>query len=451
MSYKPDPNKNVNLTVNGIPVTVPEGTRILEAAKKVNVSIPVLCDHPELCKRALCRICMVEYDSRGKPVTACGNDVWEGVNIVTNSERLFQIRKTILEMILAVHPQDCLTCVRNTNCELQKLAAEYDISSASFENEAKKNPKIIENDTIVRDMDKCVKCNRCVEVCQEIQTIRAINTSHRSHEYEICTAYKQTLSDTPCVFCGGCAAICPVGAICGHDQTDEIRSVFDDSSIKKIAQVTPALVSALQREFPAVTMGKIISAIRMLGFDKVYDAMAAINAIGSELGEEVQARKKSGKKLPIICGCTEGASRFIKHSYPELADNLSVGKSFKQQFASLTGEKQAVYISFVLCIAQKYKASSANAGDKMNFALSTKEFVRMIKLAGIMIETLPEGQFDSVNVPKGSAHPVRAFKKETVHGYAQARKVMETILAGKCDADVVEIMSCPAGKGCSTP
>jgi len=379
--------------------------------------------------------------------------VWEGVNVITNNERLFNIRKTILEMILADHPQDCLSCIRNTKCELQKLAYTHCISETPFENESGTKPKIIEADTIVRDMDKCVKCNRCVEVCQEHQTIRAINTSHRSHEYEICTAYKQPLEETPCVFCGGCAAICPVGAIYEHDQTPEVWKALNDSSIKTMAQVAPALVSVMERELGvSLTIGKVVAALKMLGFKKVYEARIAINAISSEISNEVKSRKD---KLPVISGCADGVTRFIKQSYPDLETNLTASKNLRQMFSSLfkagfakeagVDVSKIVSVLLVPCLTQKYSAKP----DKTDFAISAKEFSRMIKLSGIMIETLPDEPFDVVNcdLPK-QADPV---KKLVVHGYANARKVMEDIRSGKCETQWVEIMSCPEGKGCVKP
>lgn len=219
--HKPDPNVKVNLTINGTPVTVPEGTRILEAAKQANVKIPTLCEHPDLCKRGLCRICVVEADGRGKLIAACANDVWEGVKIVTNNLRLLNIRKTIVELILANHPQDCLTCVRNTKCELQTLAAEMNIRKVPYESVVQQEKEIAEegkNDkgeivTLVRDMDKCVKCCRCVEACQNVEKIGAINTSYRSKNFSITTPFNQSLKESNCNMCGKCAEVCPVGAI----------------------------------------------------------------------------------------------------------------------------------------------------------------------------------------------------------------------------------------------
>ena len=455
--HQPDPNKSVTLTIDGISVTVPEGTRILEAAKKVNVSIPTLCEHPELCKRALCRICVVEADGRGKLIAACANDVWEGVSIVTTNQRLLNIRKTIIELILANHPQDCLSCIRNKKCELQSLALSFGVGGSLFDNDAERQTQI-ESETLVRDMDKCVKCGRCVEVCQEVQTIRAINTSHRSYEYEISTPYKQALKDGPCVFCGSCAAVCPVGAIYEHDQTAEVRAALNDSNRKVIAQISPSLAVAVNDELglaaDTVTTGKLTAAIKLLGFDKVFDANIAVNAVNSELANEVQERKNNSRTtLPVISGCSAGVANFVKNFYPDLANHLTTVKSPRQIFVSFIKSRYAnqaginlssvTSVFFVPCIAQKY---DVGVKEKNDFALTAGELARMLKLAGIVIETLPEEPFNSVDVdlPKQNS-PV---KKETIHGYAQAREVMEAIREGKCDAEWVEILNCQEHHSC---
>jgi ferredoxin len=447
MSHKPDPNKNVNLTIDGVPVTVPEGTRILEAAKKANVKIPTLCEHPDLCKRAICRICVVECDGRGKLVAACANDVWEGVSVVTNSLRLFDIRKTILELILANHPQDCLSCVRNTNCELQSLAEEYGIRSSSFGRNDGGGKPVIESETIVRDMEKCVKCGRCVEVCQEEQAIRAINTSHRSHEYGISAPYNQALEESACVFCGRCAEVCPVGAIYEHDRTAEVWASLNDSGRRTIAQVSPGLVLNDGGNTGLITTGKIITALKLLGFDKVYDANVLAEISNSELNEELQKRissggKLSGSKLPLISGNSEGFSRFVKNFFPALADNLAAGRNPRRIFAEVikgeyaSAEKADIScvlsVSFVPGIAGKYGKTG-----KMDIAVTAAELARMIKLAGLDISGLTESSFDAVKItpPKGD----NSALKETICGFAPARKALEDVCEGRSTSKWVEI------------
>jgi len=447
MSHKPDPSKSVNLTIDGVRVTVPEGTRILEAAKKANVKISTLCEHPDLCKRAICRICVVECDGRGKLAAACANDVWEGVSVVTNSLRLFDIRKTILELILANHPQDCLSCVRNTKCELQSLAEAYGIRGSSFGRNDGGGKPVIESETIVRDMEKCVKCGRCVEACQEEQTIRAINTSRRSHEYGISAPYNQALEESACVFCGRCAEVCPVGAIYENDRTAEVWASLNDSGRRTIAQVPEGLVLNVGEDTGAVTTGKIVTALKLLGFDKVYDAGVSAEISNSELIEELQKRISAGGKLPLISGNAEGVNQFVKNFYPDLAGNLAAGRNPRRIFTEVIKSEYAaaektdisgiMSVSFVRGIAGKY-----GAGGKTDIAITAGELARMIKLAGINIAGLSESSFDTVKIdpPKRDKWGgPDIIQKEKIRGFAQARKALETVREGKCASKWVEI------------
>ena len=470
--HKPDPNKSVSLTIDGVPVTVPEGTMILEAARKANIKIPILCDHPDLCKRALCRICVVECDGRGKLAAACSNAVYEGASIVTNNHRLIDIRKTILELILVNHEQNCLHCVRNKNCELQSLAEELNIRDYEFHQTAEHAPPSVECETLVRDMNKCVKCARCVEECQEVQNIRAINTSHRSHEYGITTPYKQTLDESSCVFCGQCVSVCPVGAIYEYDQRAQIWESLYNRERLTIAQVSPAFVAMLNKEYSGIdehiegfghkflsapiTAGKLIAAIKRLGFDMVFDEDIAIKAHVSEQIIELEkrtARSDHSKKpkLPAITGCSEGVNRFIHNFYPELVDHILPSKSpsklfadeIKKSYAAEEGVdlEQITTVSFVPCIAQKYRMSKrASSEYKNDYTLSAKELMRMIVFAGIDIDSIEEEIFNTYNVDLPSTDIEE--KPQVVHGLSQAHKMMESIRRGECDAKWVEIHSC---------
>ena len=446
-------SKDVNLTIDGVPVTVPQGTRILDAAKKANIQIPTLCDHHDLNKRALCRICVVECDGGSKLIAACANDVWEGVNVVTNNLRIQETRRTILELILANHPQDCLICIKNKNCNLQSLAESFAIRSIPFERTSSESrPQVIESGTIVRDMDKCIKCGCCVEACQVIQAIGAINTSNRSQDFEICTAYGQALEKGNCAFCGQCVKVCPVGAIYEHDQTAEVRAMLSNSERHVIAQVSPVLTAALNDEFGfdanAVTTGKMIAAIKMLGFKEVFNSDTTAKASRAEQVIELQNRIKSGGNLPLISGCSDGINNFIKNFFPDFTANLSITNNPRRFFPEMIGtfyaaavdldKDKITTVSFVPCLAQKYGCE-----NKHDFALTAGELARMIKLAGINITDLPEQTFDHLNLNIPNQGDDYTAERITVYGYAEARKIMETIRSGECDAKWIEILTCP--------
>jgi len=450
----PDPNKNVSLTIDGMAVTVPEGTKILEAARKANVIIPTLCDHPDLCRRAVCRLCVVECDGKGKLLTACANDVWEGVKIVTNNSRIISIRKTIVELLLANHPQDCLNCAANTDCKLQSLARIYGIRETPFKCEVINRQPPNGQSGLIRDMDKCVKCGRCVEACQEIQTVRAINSSHRSVNYRISTAYNQPYTDSSCVFCGHCETVCPVGAIYEHDQSAEAWAAINDSERRTAAQFSTTLCAELDNALGlhagTVSPGKTVTALKRLGFDQVYDAQFTIDLAASELNYELQNRvKNGGKPLPIISACSQSAVKFIENFYPDLVANLSPCRSPRVIFGSLVKEEKTTVISIEPCISNKSKIKSANEPD---LTLTVKELARMFRLAGIDFASLPESPFDSIKTEidlihmKEQALDIRT-KCLVANGLGKARTILDAVRKGECDAALIEIRSCPLTDG----
>jgi NADH dehydrogenase/NADH:ubiquinone oxidoreductase subunit G len=460
--HKPNPNKNVNLIIDGIPVTVPEGTRILEAARKVDIHIPTLCDHPDLCKRAVCRLCVVECDGRGKLIAACANDVWEGVSIVTHNARLLSIRKMIIELLLANHPQDCLSCVRSTNCALQSLAADFGIRASPFRHDAMDHrPPVTESATLVRDMAKCVKCGRCVEACQEVQTIRTINTSHRGIHYEISAPYGQALADGPCVFCGHCAAVCPVGAIYEYDQSAEAWVALNDKERRVAVQFSPSLSEIVENALGlgagTATPGRIVTALKRLGFDQVFDAQLFADAVTAEEHNELLNRNN----LPMITGCSAGCIKFVEQFYPDLANHLSSCKNTPQMFSALVkkANPQTTAVSISGCLAQKFSYRSA---PDSGLVLTVNELARMFRLGGINFDGLPETPFDTfAGTPETAASPAeykdvqpgiqeativvkgKQIKMLIAHGFAPARVVMDSISKGECDAGVVKIKSCP--------
>jgi len=508
----PMPKKDINLIIDGLQVTVPEGTTILEAARKINVKIPTLCNHPDLCRRALCRVCVVECDGRGKLVAACANEVSEGLSVVTNNPRLQGIRKTIVELILANHPQECLYCVRNKNCELQALAAVLGIRTSPFRREAldTRQPEIAAA-TLVRDMRKCIKCGRCVEVCQEVQTVRGINTSHRSVGYEICTPFGQALSDGPCILCCQCAEVCPVGAIYENDQSADVLEALNKNEV--IAQVAPSAAPAICLELGlppgTITTGKVITALKMMGFSQIYNASYFADMTISLESTELFNRIKTSDKLPMISSCSPGLVKFVKEFYPDLFDHLSTVESPEQIFKTAINEysikkfkskdaSKKMFVTIIPCAAKKYGIQIYDSDDShdMEIVLTARELTRMIRLVGIDVAALSETDFsffiDDTMIYKyrtkngpgnigeafwkvykaydfntGSINKTEKSKENAgieesmlklqgtkvkvlvVNGLVNARTVMDSIRKGECNVALVGILNCPMKGNCA--
>ncbi|SCM81488.1 NADP-reducing hydrogenase subunit HndC [uncultured Sporomusa sp.] len=505
-----DPNKIVNITIDGIPVSCPETTLILDAAKMVGIDIPVLCYHPDLKVRATCRLCVVALKGQKKLKTACSNEVWDGAEFITNSPEVRQARKDVLELILAEHPQDCLQCIRNTKCELQQLARDFGIAKPLFENQPKQIPVEASNGVIVRDMAKCVKCGRCVEMCQEVQTVGAINTAHRSVDYEITTAFDRPLQDSTCVYCGQCIAVCPVGALYENDETEKVWQAIAAKDNHVLVQVAPAVRVALGEEFGlapgSITTGKMVAALRRLGFDKVFDTDFAADVTIMEEGSELLERMSHGGTLPLITSCSPGWVNFVETFYPDLLANVSTCKSPQQMFGALAKSyypqkagidpANIVSVSIMPCTAKKYESARPEMNGSgyrdVDIVLTTRELARMIKQAGFDFNKLAEEDFDAplglstgaavifgtsggvmeaalrtvyevvtgkelANVDFEGVRGLTGVKEAEVdldgtkvkvaiaNGLKNARVILDKIRAGDCEYQFVEIMCCPGG------
>ncbi|MDX9872543.1 MAG: NADH-dependent [FeFe] hydrogenase, group A6 [Clostridia bacterium] len=413
MSHYIDPHADIHAKINNIPVTVKGGTTILEAAREVGIKIPTLCYHPDLPKQASCRICVVEVKGQRKFKTACNTPIEEGDEIFTNTKAVRDTRRTILELILANHPTDCLKCIRNTNCELQDFAHEYKITEMPFVLTAKPVPITSNNPSIVRDMAKCVKCGRCAEVCQSVQDVSAIDTAHRSDEFTVTTPYEKDLTETTCTFCGQCVAVCPVGALYEKDDTDQVWAALENKELHTVVQTAPAIRVALGEAFGlepgAVTTGKMVAALRRLGFAKVFDTNFTADLTIIEEGNELLHRLKGHGKLPMITSCSPGWVNFIEKFYPRLLPHVSTCKSPQQMFGALAKTfyadragipaEKIFSVSIMPCTAKKFEAARPEMRSSgyrdVDVVLTTRELARMIDLAGISFANLPEEDFDA--------------------------------------------------------
>ncbi|MBR3779012.1 MAG: (2Fe-2S)-binding protein, partial [Clostridia bacterium] len=362
----------VNVKINGTAVSVPKGATVLEAARYAGVEIPTLCFLKEINEIGACRICMVEVSEGGRParlVTACVYPVSEGMEVVTASPRIEKSRKTTLEMILSTHDRKCLTCVRSTNCELQKLCRDYGIEDAG-RFDGKKPVYDIDNSAphLVRDNNKCILCRRCVAACKQ-QLVSVIGANDRGIDTHIACAFELGMNDVPCVSCGQCTVVCPTGALVERDDTAKVWAALADPDKYVVVQTAPAVRAALGEEFglPIGTNveGKMVAALRRLGFDKVFDTDAAADVTIVEEANELVERIQNGGVLPMITSCSPGWVKFAELYYPEQLANLSTCKSPQQMFGGLLktyyAEKMGidpakiVSVSVMPCTAKKFE------------------------------------------------------------------------------------------------
>ena len=505
----------VNLTINGKAVSVPADTMILEAAKQVNIKIPSLCHlHMDDIKFdnhcASCRVCMVSAGR--KLVPACGTLVKEGMVVNTNSPEALKFRRNVVELMLSDHPKDCLSCVRNKDCELQEIAAELGIRKVRFsDGEQSTGTYDISTKSIVKDNSKCILCRRCETMCSEVQTVKVLSGVNRGFNTEVSTFFGADLADTNCTYCGQCISVCPTGALVEKDNTREAWTVLAQKEKPVIVQTAPAVRVALGESFGlepgSISTGKMVAALKALGFDYVFDTNFAADLTIMEEANEFVNRFVKGKNLPILTSCCPAWVNFMEHEYPDLLQHLSTCKSPQSMFSPIArhyfAEKvlnkkpdEVIVMSIMPCVAKKYEVSREELGRDgyldTDISLTTRELARMIKEAGIELDNLEEAEFDSpLGYSTGAADifgatggvleaalrtayhditkeeaPSLDFKEvrgmtgikeasleiagHTVNVAAtsslgNARKLMDELRQGNSKYHLIEIMACPGG------
>lgn len=503
--------ENITIKINGVEVSAPAGSTILEAARIAGIDIPTLCFLKDVNEIGACRICVVEVKGARSLVASCVYPINEGMEVFTNSPKVRESRKKTLQLLLSNHNRSCLSCVRSGNCELQQLCKDYGVDDAALY-DGEKTPSVLDTSAahMVRDNSKCILCRRCVAVCANVQGIGVIGANERGFRTNIGSAFTMGLGETSCVSCGQCIAVCPVGAIYEKDSTAEVFAAIADPDKHVIVQTAPAVRAALGEEFglPIGTgvEGKMASALRMLGFDKVFDTDFSADLTIMEEANEFIERVQNGGVLPMITSCSPGWVKYCEHYFPDMTENLSSCKSPQQMFGAIAksyyAEKMGidpqniVSVSIMPCTAKKFEIGREDENGAglpdVDYSLTTRELARMIKQAGIRFTELPDGEFDEplglgsgagvifgatggvmeaalrtavetltgeelqaldfvdvrgVEGIKEASYDVNGMtvKVAVASGLGNARKLLEKVKSGEADYHFIEIMGCPGG------
>lgn len=503
--------ENITVKVNGVEISVPKGTTVLEAAHQAGFEIPTLCYMKEINEIGACRICVTEVnEGRGfRLVAGCVYPCSNNMEILTASPKVIESRKKTLELILSTHDRKCLSCVRSGNCELQKLCKDYGIEDASKYDGIRNEYEIDSSAAhMYRDNNKCILCRRCVAVCSKVQGIGVIGANERGFKTYIGSAFDMGLGETSCVSCGQCIAVCPVGAIAEKDYIKDVLAAIADPEKTVLVQTAPAVRAGLGECFglPIGTNveGKMVSALRKLGFDKVFDTDFSADLTIMEEATEFLDRVKNGGKLPLITSCSPGWVKFCEHYFPDMTENLSSCKSPQQMFGAAAktyyaekmglDPKNIVMVSIMPCTAKKFEIGredqSAAGVPDVDYSLTTRELGRMIERAGINFLALEDEKFDEplgistgagvifgatggvmeaalrtavhtltgenpIDFPelrgtegiKEAEYDVAGMKVKVAvaSGLANARELLEKVQNGEADYQFIEIMGCPGG------
>lgn len=503
----------VHIKINNIPVEVVEGTTILEAAKKLNINIPTLCHLKDYMggienHESSCRVCVVEVKGRRNLAASCSTECMENMEVFTNTARVIRSRRAIIELLLSNHPQECAMCEKNFHCTLQKIATDMNIREIPYQGDVSQPNVYIESDAIKRNPSKCILCGNCVKVCEQVQSVGILGFSNRGFKTVVGPAFGEPLDNTVCVACGQCVEVCPTGALSQENQISDVWKAVHNPDKFVVVQVAPAVRVALGEEFgyargTSVT-GKMVGALRALGFDKVFDTNFAADLTIMEESNELVERLVKNENLPLITSCCPGWIKFIEEYYPELLNLPSSCKSPHEMFGAVVKSyyaekmgidpKNIVVVSVMPCTAKKKEAKRAelsNTYPNVDYVITTREVCNMIKEAGIDFDSVENSLFDSpLGESTGSADifgtsggVMEAALRNAVYtlegkctdvdfkalrgiegikeaklvvggkelniavtsGLANARTLLEEIKRGTSKYQAIEIMACPGG------
>ena len=504
--------ETVNIKINGRDYEVAKGSTVLEAAKAAKIDIPTLCYLKDINEIGACRLCLVEVSEGGRPyrmVTACVYPVSEGMQVLTNTPKITASRKMNLELLLSNHEQKCLECVRSTNCELQSLCRQYGVDGSRFAG-TKTHHDVDASSVIIRENDKCILCRRCVAVCKNVQGIGVIGANDRGFDTHIASAFENPLASTSCINCGQCIVNCPVGALYERDDTDKVFAAIADPSKHVLICAAPSVRAQIGECFgyePGTDCeGKMVAAMKALGFDGVYDMNLTADLTIIEEANELMGRIQNGGKLPMITSCSPGWIKYCEHYFPEMTENLSSCKSPQQMFGAVVktyyaekmgwDPKDIFFVSAIPCTAKKFEVGrpdqSAAGVPDVDVAITTRELGRMIEKAGINFKALDDEKFDDpFDIGSGAGaifgatggvmeaalryaaelilgKPLKKVEFTDVRGTegiklasytlgdltvnvavasgtANAKKLLTQVQNGEIDVQFIEIMACPGG------